>query len=208
MRFSLVWRCYNATTHTASALANYKSLKCYLSGKAPCLPRNCIYGDGGRFLFVRVIGVLIVSTGAAHASSFVAMGDTEPASTPSIVTFGAPAGDTRAWQSVMPASPAVQEAAAVTPSIVAMGEPWPEVTNEKVAAIPQKRSRGPRFQPLVIRGGLVGNAFAPAKPDGKNTATAPTQEASASQESDPEPSPAPDKPPAYLPPNGLGKHRW
>lgn len=170
-------------------------------------------------MFVRVIGVLIVTTGAAHASSFVAMGELAPASTPSIVTFGAtPAriAEARPSYDLLPEAdrhsftpaPHGVEAIAGMPSIVAMGEPWPEVTNEQVAAIPRSRRRGPKFQPLVIRGGLVGDAFALAKPDSTKAAAASTQEASASQGNDPEPSPASDAPPAYLPPNGLGKHRW
>lgn len=133
-------------------------------------------------MFVRVIAGLIVMTGAAQASSFVVMGESAPVATPSIVALGAPA----------PAS-------AATPSIVAMGEPLPTVTGEKVAAIPHTRKRGPRFQPLVIRGGLADNAFAVASPS--------PQQAASGTDAPPEP-PAPDQPPAYLPPNGLGKHRW
>lgn len=171
-------------------------------------------------MFVRVIGVLIVTTGAAHASSFVAMGELAPASTPSIVSLGVPApariAETRPSHTLEPEAdrhsftpdPHEAEAIAGTPSIVAMGEPWPQVTSEQVAAIPRNRRRGPDFRPLVIRGGLVGDAFAVAKPDSPKAAAAPTQEASASQGDEPEPAPAPDAPPAYLPPNGLGKHRW
>jgi len=134
------------------------------------------------FLFVPAIAGLIVTTGAAQASSFVVMGESAPVATPSIVALGAPA----------PAS-------AATPSIVAMGEPLPTVTGEKVAAIPHTRKWGPRFQPLVIRGGLADNAFAVASPS--------PQQAASGTDAPPEP-PAPDQPPAYLPPNGLGKHRW
>lgn len=49
------------------------------------------------------------------------------------------------------------------PSIVALGKPAPEIAYEKVAAIAPRRP--PRFEPVVIRGGIVGNAFVPASAD-------------------------------------------
>lgn len=155
-------------------------------------------------MFVRVLAAFILTmaaSGAARASSFVVMGDVAPASTPSIITLGAPA----------PVMASAQDASSVerpleTPSIIALGEPLPEVTFEKVAAIPDK---GPSFQPLVIRGGITGDAFAPATPakNGKDKA-APAQQAAAAPKNDaPAPPPTPAAPPAYLPPNGYGKHR-
>jgi hypothetical protein len=151
-------------------------------------------------LFVRVLAAFILTmaaAGMARASSFVVMGDTAPAATPSIITLGAPA----------PVMASAQDASSVerpleTPSIIALGEPLPEVTFEKVAAIPR---RGPTFQPLVIRGGIAGDAFTPASPP-RDTA-APAQQAAASRGDVPAPPPAPASPPAYLPPNGYGKHR-
>jgi hypothetical protein len=137
---------------------------------------------------------LAAMTGSATASSFVTFGEPAPASTPSIVMLGAPdpiqVAATEAapkpgvpldpsqqallemkpgsWQPV----PAVQTAAsvpprAISPSIVALGEPWPEaipaVTYEKVAAIPTKTKTRPNFAPMVIRGGIVGDAFVPSQ---------------------------------------------
>jgi hypothetical protein len=155
-------------------------------------------------LFVRVLAAFILTmaaAGMARASSFVVMGDTAPAATPSIITLGAPAPARQAValgaQSARFAEPPLE-----TPSIIALGEPLPEVTFEKVAAIPR---RGPTFQPLVIRGGIAGDAFAPAIPP-RDTA-APAQQAAASRGDVPAPPPAPASPPAYLPPNGYGKHR-
>lgn len=120
---------------------------------------------------------------AANASSFVVMGEAAPASTPSIVSFSDPAPGR------------------IMPSVIAMGEPAPAVTYEKVAAIPNKKLHGPRFKPLVIRGGIVGDAFAPAEP--KTFAAAPKGVEQARASASPNDSPAaPDKP-AYLPPNGF-----
>jgi len=213
-------------------LANYKVLECY--------PFAIGTGDGDLFLFARVVAAVFLtvasSAGAARASSFVVMGETEPAATPSIVTLGSPAAtrsaearpstpswvdkshqalqeafrqaDWRSFPSIERQHPGTME----TPSIVAMGEPFAEVTGEKVAAIPQKRGQGPNFEPLVIRGGIVGDAFPPARvADNAETskkAGEPAQQASASDGDSPAPAPAPNAPPAYLPPNGLGKHRY
>ena len=60
------------------------------------------------------------------------------------------------------------DAQAIAPSIIAVGEPALDV--EKVAAIPAEAEKKspPRlaFSPMVIRGGLAGDAFAtPAVPD-------------------------------------------
>ncbi|MHA6644159.1 hypothetical protein [Mesorhizobium sp. A623] len=153
---------------------------------------------------MRVLAAFILTmaaTGMAQGSSFVVMGETAPAATPSIITLGAPAP---ARQTGQPSAQGARfvETPLETPSIIALGEPLPEVTFEKVAAIPR---RGPNFQPLVIRGGIAGDAFAPAIPP-KDTA-APSQQAAASKGDAPAPPPAPAAPPAYLPPNGYGKHR-
>jgi hypothetical protein len=47
-----------------------------------------------------------------------------------------------------------------TPSIVALGEKLPDVTYEKVAAIPSQPKHDFMQSPMIIRGGIVGNAFA------------------------------------------------
>ncbi len=65
--------------------------------------------------------------------------------------------------------------------------------------------------PLVIRGGVAGSAFAPARPAEKTAepaATAQPNERASATQSDPASQPAAsDAPPAYVPPNGYGKHR-
>ena len=97
---------------------------------------------------------------------------------------------------------------ASSPSIVALGDPQPDVTYEKVAAIPEKPRHGNQ-NPMIIRGGVVGGAFAapaPAKPTATATAaptadtkpgeeTAPAGTATASN-GKPEPQPAAPQPAA------------
>jgi len=58
-----------------------------------------------------------------------------------------------------------------TPSIVMPGETVPAVTGEKVSAIPEKA--GPAFDPMVIRGGIVGHASAAAEPTATDNASKP-----------------------------------
>lgn len=81
---------------------------------------------------------LLATTGLAGASSVVRPG--AASSTPSVVRIGA----------IDPAK------GAATPSVIAIGEP--AVTDEKVAAIPEKSER--TRTPMIIRGGVVGGAFA------------------------------------------------
>ncbi|RWB65879.1 MAG: hypothetical protein EOQ50_33190 [Mesorhizobium sp.] len=80
--------------------------------------------------------------GAAHASSIVVLGVST--STPSVVRLDA----------IDPAKLSALSA----PSMIALGDPVPAVTDEKVAAIPEKSGHQPA--PMIIRGGIVGGAFA------------------------------------------------
>ncbi|SFP01172.1 pore complex protein Nup62 [Mesorhizobium sp. NFR06] len=107
------------------------------------------------------IGLLAMS-GAAHASSIVVLGVST--STPSVIRLKA----------IEPA----KLSAAATPSVIALGDPAPAVTDEKVAAIPEKS--GHQQAPMIIRGGIVGGAFATpaatasAKPETSTTTPATT----------------------------------
>ena len=85
---------------------------------------------------------LLAMNGAAHASSIVALDVST--STPSVVRLDA----------IDPA----KLSALTAPSIIALGDPMPAVTDEKVAAIPEKS--GHQLAPMIIRGGVVGGAFA------------------------------------------------
>ncbi|WP_189522190.1 MULTISPECIES: hypothetical protein [unclassified Mesorhizobium] len=153
---------------------------------------------------VRIWGTLVITlaamVGEAQASSLVFPG--APASTPSVVVLKATDGK---------ASDVV--------SVVALGEP--DVTYEKVAAIPDKaEARHPFPQsPTIIRGGVVGGAFqtpvqakAPAAATAPATATAPAAAtAPATATASAAPAPAHGKaaaaapPPAKQPASGAGK---
>ncbi|MER8904095.1 MULTISPECIES: hypothetical protein [unclassified Mesorhizobium] len=148
---------------------------------------------------MRVLGALgftlAAMTGGAHASSIVFLGVST--STPSVIKVGG--------------SEPVRIAS--SPSIVALGDAQPDVTYEKVAAIPEKPRHGQ--DPMIIRGGIVGGAFAapaPARastsaPAAETTAeTAPAGTATASN-GKPESQPAAPQPAAtpQQPIEGVGK---
>ncbi|CAH2395046.1 hypothetical protein [Mesorhizobium ventifaucium] len=113
-------------------------------------------------VWVRILGALglTLAAGTAQASSFVVPG--APSSTPSVVRLGAPEPVKVAWSSS-------------TPSIVALGEPVPDVTYEKVSAIPtQTKPKHDVMQsPMIIRGGIVGDAFTKPAPSAASAAAAP-----------------------------------
>lgn len=139
---------------------------------------------------MRIVGALglAVMAGTAQASSLVFVGQTT--ATPSVVSVGA-------------------LERAKTPSIVALGAPLPDinenVTDEKVAAIPSQPSHGFNGSPMIIRGGIVGDAFAtPAPKAAPATAAAPAANSKADpkvasktpEPAAPQPAPlaAPDQP--------------
>lgn len=142
---------------------------------------------------VRIWGTLAITlasmAGGAQASSLVFPG--APVSTPSIVTLKA--NDT---------SDVV--------SVVALGEP--DVTYEKVAAIPDKAEadHASPQNPMIIRGGIVGGAFstpaqakAPTATTAPATATASAAPAPAAQGK--APAAAAPRPAAQQPASGAGK---
>ena len=117
---------------------------------------------------VRILGALGITlaavTGGAQASSLVFPG--VPSSTPSIITLGV----------AKPLKTADATKASDVRSVVALGDAQPDVTYEKVAAIPDKPGTRHGFQkgPVVIRGGVAGPAFsAPAPSAAPATGTAP-----------------------------------
>lgn len=97
--------------------------------------------------------ILAVVTGGAQASSLVFPGASS--ATPSIIKLGAPkASDAK--------------------SVVAVGDAQPGVTDEKVAAIPDKPEARHGFEPspMVIRGGVAGPAFSAPAPTAEPAAAA------------------------------------
>ncbi|ESW94005.1 hypothetical protein NKL07_15130 [Mesorhizobium sp. C280B] len=145
-------------------------------------------------LSMRILGALGLAfmAGTAQASSLVFLGQTT--ATPSVVGTVASPGSLERTK---------------TPSIVALGEKLPNVnenvTEEKVAAIPSQPSHGFAGSPMIIRGGIVGDAFAtPAPKAAPATAAAPAADGKADpkvasnppEPAAPQPAPlaAPDQP--------------
>ncbi|CCV12339.1 hypothetical protein [Mesorhizobium sp. STM 4661] len=138
---------------------------------------------------VRILGALgfILTAGEAQASSIIVFG--APSSTPSVVKLGAPETVAMA-ESTKPGLS--------TPSIVALGAAVPDVTYEKVAAIPNQpeHKRGFMPGPMIIRGGIVGGDFSVPTP--ATAAAAPQAgsdnktEAANSPPATPQPTPIPE----------------
>jgi hypothetical protein len=127
------------------------------------------------------LGIILamVSAGAEASSSLVFPGT--PAATPSVLTIKPT--DAGTMRDVV--------------SIETPGEP--AVTDEKVAAIPAKPEtrRDPRQGPMIIRGGIVGPAFAtPTPTSAPAEAAAPTQSAAPTEGSTPASTTASAAPPA------------
>lgn len=165
-------------------------------------------GNGGLSLSMRIIGTFFVAmaitTGTALASSFAVIGQAAPQALPSILTIDQPTpakvvarssidkpadqskqadADVKQAQRLLhPSSEPASADKLETPSIMALGEPAPAVTLEKVAAIPNKPKRGPMFKPLVIRGGVAGDAFAPATHAASSSTAADTSEHTSDEE--------------------------
>ncbi|AZN98594.1 hypothetical protein EJ066_16240 [Mesorhizobium sp. M9A.F.Ca.ET.002.03.1.2] len=130
-------------------------------------------------VWVRILGALglTLAAGGAQASSFVALGAST--STPSVVTLSAPEPEKAAEST---------KAGPSTPSIVALGKPVPDVTYEKVAAIPSQAEPKHDFRqsPMIIRGGIVGDAFARPAPLAAPAAVTAAKAPAASTRSDKE----------------------
>ncbi|NLD53980.1 MAG: hypothetical protein GX652_04895 [Burkholderiaceae bacterium] len=124
----------------------------------------------------------ICAAGPAAASSFVALPDAKPGPSPSIVYLGESAPILAAAVQAPPAStvadfagtaealaqstvslPTVEPIYRISPSIVAYGTP--AIEDVKVASIGDEPEPA-RFaeMPMVIRGGIVGDAFTSAEP--------------------------------------------
>ncbi|MBX3529154.1 MAG: hypothetical protein KF849_01000 [Rhizobiaceae bacterium] len=126
-------------------------------------------------LLLATLLAAMAAAAPAAASSFVLLQKARTQPSPSIIMFVEPA-ETRPTASaadVPGATPLVYPAAApsfatlpqaqvyqrVSASIIAMGEPAVEPTIVASIAQDEKRPRNPHLPPMVIRGGLSGDAF-------------------------------------------------
>lgn len=139
----------------------------------------------GTFLLSFAATIAPIISGA-QASSFVTPG-LAAKTTPSMIFVGSPQPDAASRQTRATTAPDISVApasAATAPdiqtrSIVVMGAP--AVTNEKVAAIPEKRGGPPGAGPLVIRAGIVGGASSSNPAPTASSASAPTAEPQTAQ---------------------------
>jgi hypothetical protein len=134
---------------------------------------------------VRIVAFLVLSSlsSTANAASVIAVAPAEQPEHPSIVTFGASS-----------ASPSMAFAATREPtsgsSIVILGEPEPGPADDKVSAIGDQgnsAARGFAHIPMVIRGGIVGDAFVRAAATGPSPTSAPVATAAAPPPDQPKP---------------------
>jgi hypothetical protein len=109
-------------------------------------------------VFTAFLAFGLVGSNTATASSILVLGPTPADQMPSIVTLGAPTG-----------SKDIASAAAGSPTI-ARGEPAPDVADETVSAIEASKHRLADM-PMVIRGGIAGDAFSPAAASEKSRVT-------------------------------------
>ena len=119
------------------------------------------------------LGFLVVGAlwaGGASASSFVVLPAMEARVGPSMIVLGSPGSPSTVVAHRRPPMPSSRirrskrrpvESVRLSPSIIALGEP--DVGLDKVAAIaPEAKTSRHAAAPMVIRGGVVGDAFAPA----------------------------------------------
>ena len=133
--------------------------------------------------FLPTILLGILASGAADASSFAVFEPVGTRISPSIIFLGtpsAPAPDAAEQQAASAPPPALAGApepnvTQVSPSVIALAPFQPEVDLSRFAAVDDKpqRMRNPHLPPMVIRGGLFGDAFA----RGAGTASQPAQQA-------------------------------
>lgn len=117
----------------------------------------------GRFAFTLVAGVLLCS--GAQASSIIALEAMDEPVGPSVIVIGAPAEPAMDRQETATGTqlaypfPGGSDGSftAMGSSLVGLAAP---ISDEKVAAIGDDKEARHHFAPMVIRGGIVGDAFA------------------------------------------------
>jgi hypothetical protein len=122
-----------------------------------------------------VVGALWA--GGASASSFVVLPAMEARVGPSMIVLGAPGSPSTDVASMPEDAVKPDQTLEVPPgeslrlstSVIAVGEP--DVGLDKVAAIASQAKSSRPEAPIVIRGGVVGDAFAPAAPSEPVTVT-------------------------------------
>ncbi len=159
--------------------------------------------------------------GGAEASSFVVLDALPAGESPSVITLGIPAiaaiatPEPPAKVAAIAPPPPVdpdrtnrfeiphEEIVQLSRSVIAMGEPEPDIAMEKVASIDTHRKPRRGGMPLVIRGGVVGDAFSapvPAAPVTVSSAPASPEQPAQAPTSPYAPGGQPAAPDPALPP--------
>jgi hypothetical protein len=123
-------------------------------------------------LFFATILMALVATNAASASSFVTPEEVTTPDSPSIITLGASPSFVAAGEPDESPRPSIErfggpatedrKFVTVSPSVIAMVDAPQPVAFENVASIgddEKARKRARESMPMVIRGGIVGDAF-------------------------------------------------
>lgn len=100
---------------------------------------------------VAVVLLSLAMISGARASSIFIAGEAGSSTSPSVIG---------AEQAKPPIARPTEPLAVATPSIIALGEAVPAVSDEKVAAIPGPAKHGRAHLPMVIRAGVVGGGSA------------------------------------------------
>lgn len=120
-------------------------------------------GQGSMRVAVAFFLAGMIWSAGAEASSIITLASTDKKLTPSMIAIGEPpAGELgEADPDVVAEDAGNTDQTRLSPSMIALGEP--AVTSEKVAAIGDKKRGARRISmPMVIRAGIVGDAFSPA----------------------------------------------
>jgi hypothetical protein len=176
-------------------------------------------GVSMRLVFATIL-LAFCATSAANASSFVVLDPLESTESPSIIVLGKPESgsftavgerDTQHAAIPMPSFERFGGAPAeepkfvnVSPSVIAMVDAQQPIAMENVASIDddKPKKRAPQSLPMVIRGGIIGDAFAtrsassPSGPAATEPAAPPQQEVSSAPPSPSNPPAAPEMPPS------------
>lgn len=151
--------------------------------------RLAVLGYFERMRFAYTVLFVLAAGGVAQASSFEVLPERPAGASPSIMVIGSP-------QSSFSTASIETISVDYSPSFVALGEPVPAVTYENVAAIspePEPENFNPAQLPMVIRGGITGEAFPDADPAMSGEASEPAagepQLSSSDEPKDPPPPP-------------------
>jgi hypothetical protein len=168
-----------------------------------------------RLIFATIL-IAIMASSAAKASSFVVLGEIKSADTPSIVVLGEKSPSIVAARAPDASSPSIERFGGENPvprnfvtvsaSVIAMIDAPQPVAFENVASIGDGGNHRHRESlPMVIRGGIVGDAFTSRSAPVSNGAATPRSQEQVSAPPSGGNGPAPKEPDAPEPDQRMPK---